>query len=145
MIHNICIKLQNPMCNSSWEIFVTNFPMYYTGVRDRKKENEGKINLSSFVFCPTIKLATLKVYTKFEDSVSHRRWEICNRKFDWNKRKMDKRREIQQRVSKAHIPLAVAIRGKLKQFCRCNFLIFSNWRDRKMNKCILAACIWCTQ
>ena len=30
MIHNICTKLQNSMCNSSWEIFVTNFPMYIT-------------------------------------------------------------------------------------------------------------------
>ena len=39
--------------------------MYYTGVRDGKKGKEGKINLS-FVFCPTIYLATLNVYTKFE-------------------------------------------------------------------------------
>ena len=53
MIHNTCTKLQNPMCNSSWGIFVTNFPMYYIGVRDGKREKEGKINLS-FVFCPTI-------------------------------------------------------------------------------------------
>ena len=28
MIQNTCTKLQNPMCNSSWEIFVTNFRMY---------------------------------------------------------------------------------------------------------------------
>ena len=69
MIHNICTKLQNPMCNSSWEIFVTNFPMYYIGVRDGKKE-KGKINLCSFVFCPTIYLATVNVYTKFEDWLS---------------------------------------------------------------------------
>ena len=41
--------------------------MYYIGVRDGNKEKEGKINLSSFVFCPTIYLATLKEYTKFED------------------------------------------------------------------------------
>ena len=34
-----------------------------------KKEKEGKINLS-FVFCPTIYLATLNVYTKFEDWLS---------------------------------------------------------------------------
>ena len=38
MIHNTCIKLQNPTCNSSWEIFVTHFPMYYIGVRDGQKE-----------------------------------------------------------------------------------------------------------
>ena len=49
--------------------------MYYIRVRDGKKEKEGKINLpvSSFVFCPTIYLATLNVYTKFEDSGPHRR------------------------------------------------------------------------
>ena len=29
---------------------------------------------------------------------------------------------------------AVAIRGKLKQFCRCKFIIVANWRDRKKNK-----------
>ena len=34
----------------------------------------------------------------------------------------------------AHIPLAVAIRDKLKQFCRGKFLIFANWRDRKKKK-----------
>ena len=28
MIHYICTKLQNSMRNSSWEIIVTNFPMY---------------------------------------------------------------------------------------------------------------------
>ena len=48
MIHNTCTKLQNPTCSSSWEIFVTNFPKYYIGVRDRKKEKEGKINISFF-------------------------------------------------------------------------------------------------
>ena len=48
MIHNTCTKLQNPTCNSSWEIFVTNFPVYYTEVRDGKKEKEGKINLVLF-------------------------------------------------------------------------------------------------
>ena len=30
MIHNIFTKLQNSLCNSSWEIFVTNFPLYIT-------------------------------------------------------------------------------------------------------------------
>ena len=37
----------------------------------KKKEKEGIINIS-FVFCPTIYLDTLNVYTKFEDSGSHR-------------------------------------------------------------------------
>ena len=43
--------------------------MYYTGVRDGKKQKwkkKAKINLSILSFFPTIYLATLKVYTKFE-------------------------------------------------------------------------------
>ena len=42
VIPNICTKFQNPRCSCSWEIFDTNFPMYYIGVRDGKKEKEGK-------------------------------------------------------------------------------------------------------
>ena len=71
MIHNTCTKLQNPTYNSSWEIFVTNFPMYYIGVRDGKKEKwkkKANLNHRILVFFPTIYLAPLKVYTKFEDS-----------------------------------------------------------------------------
>ena len=63
------------------------------GVRDGQKQTwkkKVKINLRYLVFCPTIYLATLKVYKKFEDSGSHRSQEICNRKFDWRERKMDK-------------------------------------------------------
>ena len=85
---NICTKFQNPRRSSSWEIFDTNFPMYYIGVRDGKKEKWEKmvkINL-----CPTIYLATLDVYKKIEDPGSHRSREICNRKFEWRERKMDK-------------------------------------------------------
>ena len=64
--------------------------MYNIGVRDGKKEKEGKINLS-FVFCPTIYyMATVNLYTKFEDSGSHRNSEICTRKFAWRERKMNK-------------------------------------------------------
>ena len=40
-----CTKFQNPRHSISWEIFDTNFPMYYIGVRDEKKrkmEKEGK-------------------------------------------------------------------------------------------------------
>ena len=55
-----------------------------------KMGKDGKINLSILVFCPTIWLATLKVYKKFEDSGSHRSREICNRKFNLRERKMDK-------------------------------------------------------
>ena len=45
--------------------------MYYIGVRDGKKKKEGKINLY-FVFCPTIYLAILNKYTKFEDWLSQK-------------------------------------------------------------------------
>ena len=56
----------------------------------RKMEKEGKINLSILIFFPTVYLATLKVYTKFEDFGSHRSREICDRNFYWRDRKMDK-------------------------------------------------------
>ena len=35
-------KFQNVRRSSSWEMFDTNFPMCYIGVRDGKKEKEGK-------------------------------------------------------------------------------------------------------
>ena len=70
VIPNICTKFKNPRCSCFWEIFDTNFLMYYIGVRDGKKqkwEKKAKINLSILIFFPTIYLTTLKVYTKFED------------------------------------------------------------------------------
>ena len=42
VIPNICNKFQNPKHSSYWEIFETNFPVYYIRVRDGKKEKEGK-------------------------------------------------------------------------------------------------------
>ena len=41
-IPNICTKFLNPRRSSSSEIFDTDFPMYYIGVRDRQKEKMGK-------------------------------------------------------------------------------------------------------
>ena len=64
--------------------------MYYTGVRDGKKQKwkkKAKLNFSILIFFPTIYLATLKVYTKFEDFGSHRSREICDRNFYWRERK----------------------------------------------------------
>ena len=60
--------------------------MYYIEWEMGKKEKEGKTNLSSSAFCPTIYLATLNVYTKFEDSQKLRNLnqKICLEK------KMDK-------------------------------------------------------
>ena len=40
--------------------------------------------------CLSFYLATLKVYTKFEDFGSHRSLEICDRNFYWREREMDK-------------------------------------------------------
>ena len=51
-----------------------------------------KINLSILVFCPTIFLATLKVYTKFEDFGSHRCWEI------WQKFLLERKKNGQIKV-----------------------------------------------
>ena len=73
--------------------------MYYIGVRDGKKQKwkkKAKINLSILIFFPTIYLATLKMYTKFEDFGSHRSLEICDRKFYWRERKMDKGNDNQE-------------------------------------------------
>ena len=70
--------------------------MYYIGVRDGKKEKwkkKAKINLNILIFFPTIYLAMLKMYTKFEDFGSHRSHEIGDRNFYWGERKMDKLRE----------------------------------------------------
>ena len=59
-----------------------------------EKSKNGKkkaiINLSILIFFPTIYLATLKMYTKFEDYGSQRSQEICDRNFYWRERKMDK-------------------------------------------------------
>ena len=51
-------------------------------------KKEGNINLNILIFFPTIYLATLKVYTKFEDFGSHRSREICDRNVYCRERKM---------------------------------------------------------
>ena len=51
-------------------IFITS-----SGVRDRKKEKlkkKAKVNLRTMVFFSVIHLVVLIVYTKFEDSSTHR-------------------------------------------------------------------------
>ena len=63
MIQNINFVPNYKILRAIVQIFATNFPMYSIGVRDGKKEKEGKLNLS-FVFCPTTYLAFLNVYTK---------------------------------------------------------------------------------
>ena len=44
-------------------------------------EKEGKINHSILFFFLTLYLATLKVYTKFEDSGCNTSWDFCDEKF----------------------------------------------------------------
>ena len=73
-------------------MFDANFPMYYIGVRDGKKEKwkkKAKIILSILIFFPTILLATLNKYTKFGDFGSYRSRKICDGNFCWRERKMD--------------------------------------------------------
>ena len=91
-IPNPCTKFQNPRRSSSWEIFDTNFCIYYIGVRDGengKWKKKAKINHNILVFFPTIYLTTLKVYTKFENSGSHSSREFCDENVYWRERKMD--------------------------------------------------------
>ena len=67
--------------------------MYYIGVRDGKKAKwkmKAKINHRILVFFPTIYLAPLKVYTKFEDSGCNRSGEFCDENFYCREREIDK-------------------------------------------------------
>ena len=50
IIPTICTKFQNPRCSCSWDIFDTNFPMYYIGVRDGKRRQ--KLISASWFSCP---------------------------------------------------------------------------------------------
>ena len=51
MIHIICTKLQSSMCNSSWEIFVINFPMYITLEWEmERKRRQNKSQQFCFLF-----------------------------------------------------------------------------------------------
>ena len=53
--------------------------MCYIGVTEEKNEKEDKMSFGIFIFIYTIRLAYLKVYTKFENTGSNRSWEICDR------------------------------------------------------------------
>ena len=55
-----------------------------------KWKKKAKFNHRILVFFPTIYLAPLKLYTKFEDSGYNRSWEFRDEKFYWRERKMDK-------------------------------------------------------
>ena len=55
-----------------------------------KMKMKAKINHRILFFFPTLYLAPLKVFTKFEDSGSNRSGEFCDEKFYWRERKMDK-------------------------------------------------------
>ena len=63
----------------------------------KKWKRKAKINLSILIFFPTIYLATLKVYTKFEDFGSHGSLEICDRNFYWRERKWINKRNDKQK------------------------------------------------
>ena len=115
VLPNIYTKFQNPRQNSSWEIFDTNVPMYYIGVRDGKKEKmkkKTKMNLSILVFFPTIYLAPLKVYTKFEDSGCHRSWKIYDRKLE-----RKKKGQIKGMISRRKLILSYTIQQVIPNIC----------------------------
>ena len=57
--------------------------------KKEKWKKKAKINRSILVFFPTIYLAPLKVYKKFDDSGSHRSRDFCDG-FYWWERKTDK-------------------------------------------------------
>ena len=42
VMHDVCIKFQNPRSSSSCEIFDENFHIRFLGVRDRKRETRKK-------------------------------------------------------------------------------------------------------
>ena len=116
VILNICTKFQNPRCSCSWGIFDTNFLMYYIGVRDGKKQTwkkKAKINLSILIFFPTIYLATLKVYTKFEDFGSHRSREI-RQKFLLERKKNG---QIMGMISRRRLILSYTIQKVIPNVC----------------------------
>ena len=69
-------------------------------------EKEVKINLSILVFFPTIYLATLKVYTKFEDFGSHRSREICDRIFLLVRKKKE---QIKKMISRRRLILSYTL------------------------------------
>ena len=55
-----------------------------------EKDGKNKSQHPGFLSHNIFGLANLMVFKEFEDSGSHRSREICNRKFDWRERKMDK-------------------------------------------------------
>ena len=78
-----------------------------------------------------VHLPTIHVCTKFQSSSPHSFREKCDKKFQCWKLERKKNEENIANSEQSHIPPAIAIRGMLKQFCRCKFLMLANWWDRK--------------
>ena len=116
VIPNICTKFQNPRCSCSWEIFDTNFAMYYIGVRDGKRQKwkkKAKINPSILIFFPPIYLVTLKVSTKFEDWLS---WEPRNL---WQKFLLERKKNghIMRLIIRRRLILSYIIQEVIPNIC----------------------------
>ena len=77
-------------------------------------EKEGKINLSILIFFPTIYLAMLKVYTKFEDFGSHRSREICDRNLLLERKKNG---QIKGLISRRRLILSYTIQEVIPNIC----------------------------
>ena len=100
---NNCVNMQYPALSGALlSSFVPNFRilsqvvaeksltekmsiMYYIRVTEGKIEKRGQMRISIIIFIYTIQFAYLKVHTKFENTVSNRSWEICDRNFHWKK------------------------------------------------------------
>ena len=79
-------KIKKKTCsNRCWEICDRNF----IGIIKKWTIKEtDKQYVAAFYY--TIKLITIKLCTKFENTGSNRRWEICNRNYQRRERKMNK-------------------------------------------------------
>ena len=100
VIPNMCNKFQNPRHSNSWEIFDTNFPMYYIRVRDEKRKNGKRrqklITASCFSF---------PQYTRSR--------KICDRNFYWRK----KNGQIKGIISRRRVILSYTIQQVIPNIC----------------------------
>ena len=59
-----------------------------------KRGKEGKINLSSFVFCPTVYLATLNVYLALIQDEKFVAENLLGEKEKWTNKRNDKQQHV---------------------------------------------------
>ena len=79
-----------------------------------KWKKKTKINPSILIYFPTIYLAMLKVYTKFEDFGSHRSRKISDRNFYWREKKNG---QIKGMISRRRLILSYTIQQVIPNIC----------------------------